>query len=373
MTTNYKPQLLRALNVVLSISLIVTIGYLMIRFLFPFVIIIIFSALLQKPIAYLKHILRVNRTAAVLISITMCLAILIFSFSLAIIHLIDRFNAMLVKFPIYLNTIINAFKIGLDYFVNDTLSNLESLLNHLDFSLSSYLISVMDNLYEIILTFCQKLANQLMPFISESILLTIEITSSSVMVLILTILLSKDWHIYVSKLGRVIPEKTIKKASEVRRTFAQIGWGYLKVELIVSSATTFILMIGFYLLEIESPFILALSFGLIDLIPLIGVGLMLWPWMFYSLITGNFLLTIYLSIMYIIIVCIRQFLEPRLVSKQTGTNSLFVIALGYLCYLSFGIYGVLFTPIVLISIQTIKSCKLDQIIFNYIRFGKQAH
>lgn len=370
MNNKYKSILVRTLNVTLIIALIITISYLLTRFLFPFLLIILFSALLQKPIAFIKRVLRVNQISAVLLSITIFIGTMIFSFSIAIIHLVDRFNSVLIELPVYLNTINSAFKIGLDDLVNYTLSNLEELLSRLNFSLSSYLMGVMDNLFQFILSYCQKLLNQLVPFISESIFLTIEITSASFMILILTILLSKDWDLYVNKISKFVPNKLAKKANELRRNFLRIGWGYLKVELIVASVTTLILLIGFYLIEVQSPISLALTFGLIDLIPLIGVGLLLWPWIFYTLLTGNYLLTIQLAVIYIVIVCIRQILEPRLVSKQTGTNSLIVISIGYLGYILFGIYGIIFTPIALISIQTIKVSRIDTMLFNYIRFGK---
>lgn len=365
-------MLLRLLNIVLIISLSAAIIFLIIQYLFPFVVVVGLSALLQKPVHFIKRVLKVNHVIAILISLLLILAIIIIGFSLIIIYLIDIFDSIIIQFPFYFNTIIEAFKIRVDHFITYTLSDLELLLDRINFSLTDYLMNVMDNLYDLVLSISQKLANQLVPFVSDTIIQTIEITSTSIIVLMLTILLSKDWKVYLGKVAQFVPESSIKKIAEVRKHFITIGWGYLKAQLIVSGVTTFILLIGFNILGIENPLTLALTFGLIDLVPLIGVGLLLWPWMIYSLITGGFILTIKLSVIYIIIVCLRQFLEPRLVSKQIGSNSLFVIGLGYLCYSLFGIFGLLFTPLVLISVQTIKASQLDQIILNYIRFGKQV-
>ncbi|WP_440896088.1 AI-2E family transporter [Amphibacillus sp. Q70] len=370
-TTDYKAMLLRILNIILIISLSAVIIFLITKYLFPFIIVIGLSALLQKPVQFIKRVLKVNHVIAVLISLSLILATIIIGFGLIIIYLIDIFDTIIIQFPFYFNTIIEAFKIQLDHFVTYTLSNLEQLLNRLNFSLTEYLMNMMDSLYALVLSISQKLANQLVPFVSETIIQTIEITSTSIIVLILTVLLSKDWQVYLEKVSQSLPQSSIKKIAEVRKHFINIGWGYLKAQLIVSSVTTLILLIGFNLLKIENALALAFTFGLIDLVPLIGVGLLLWPWMIYSLITGGFILTIKLSVIYIIIVCVRQLLEPRLVSKQIGSNSLFVIGIGYLCYSLFGIFGLLFTPLILISVQTIKASELDQIMLHYIRFGKQ--
>lgn len=363
-------MLLRILHIILIISLTIITLLLIIKYLFPFTIVLAFSALLQKPSNFIKRVLNINQISAILISLLMILAVGITGLSLIIIYLIDIFDSVIIKFPLYLNAGLEFIKYGLNHFATYTLANFEHFFNRLNFSLVEYLMGLIDNLYELILSTIHKFANQLVPFMSETIIQTIEMTSTSIIILILTVLLSKDWHLYIKKIKQLLPDRSIEKIVEVHKHFVSIGWGYLKAQLIVSAMTTFVLIIGFYLLEIDNALALAITFGLIDLIPLIGVGLILWPWMIFSLITGGFMLTIKLSIIYMIIVCIRQFLEPRLVSRQVGTNSLFVIALGYLAYSLFGIFGILLTPLTLISIQTIKASKLDQIILNYIRFGK---
>src|SRR5699024_3215035 len=161
---------------------------------------------------------------------------------------------------------------GIDYFLNYTLPNLETLLNRLNFSLTDHLIAGMDNLYDFILSFSQKIANQLVPLVTETIMQTIEITSTTIIVLILTILLSKDWHIYRDNLTRLLPRDMVKKGIEVCKYFTQIGWGYIKAQCIVSGITTLVLIIGFSFLEVESPLMLAIVIGLFDFVPLIGVG-----------------------------------------------------------------------------------------------------
>ncbi len=191
--------------------------------------------------------------------------------------------------------------------------------------------------------------------------------------MILTILLSKDWQIYQRKFSSWIPAKIIHKGQQFLQHFISMSWGYLKAQLIVTSVTVVVLIIGFYLVKIDGAFTLGVAFGLVDFIPIIGVGLLLWPWIMYCLVTGQFVIAIELSIIYLIIVGLRQFLEPKLVSEQIGVSALFVISIGYLCFLLFGLLGVLLTPVMLITIQSIKRSQLDLLIFNYIRYGKQSY
>ena len=370
---DFKAIWLRTLIICLLIGLVCTSIYLIFNFLFVFVIVIGLSALLQKPIQLIEQNFGVNRTLAVSICLLMLILITTVSLSLMLFYLIDIFDSIIIQFPIYLQVVVEQFKIWMNDFVKNTLSNLELLFNRVDYDLTGNLTKLIDSLYQLIVTASYKLANHFIPFISDTIIHTIELTSNTIIVIILTILLSKDWDIYQQKLSNCIPGKIIQKGHQFLQHFISISWRYLKAQLIVTSLTTVVLIIVFFLLKIDGAFTLGIAFGLIDFIPIIGVGLLLWPWIIYCLVTGQFIIAIELSIIYLIIVGVRQFLEPKLVSEQIGMSALFVISIGYLCFLLFGLLGILLTPMMLITIQSIKLSQLDQLILDYIRYGKHLY
>lgn len=370
LTGDFKAIWLRALIVILIISGIGLAIYLIIKYLFVFVIVVGLSALLQKPIQLIEGKLKLNRTLAIMICLVTLFLIASISLSLILIYLIDLFDSIIVQFPIYFQVIVEHIKIWIEYFTENTLLNVELFLNRFDYDLTENLIKLIDNLYHVVITTSQKLANHFIPLITDLIVQMVEVTSTTIIVMILTILLCKDWKTYQQRLTNWIPGKIIKISRQFFQHFIKVSWGYLKAQLIVTSVTIVVLIISFYLLKIDRAFALGLVIGLIDFIPIIGVGLLLWPWIIYCLITRQFIIATELSIIYLIIVGIRQFLEPKLISEQIGMNALFVISIGYLCFLSFGLLGVLFTPVMLITIQAIKHSQLDQMIYHYIRFGR---
>lgn len=370
LTGDFKAIWLRALIVILIISGIGLAIYLIIKFLFVFVIVVGLSALLQKPIQLIEGKLKLNRTLAIMICLVTLFLIASISLSLILIYLIDLFDSIIVQFPIYFQVIVEHIKIWIEYFTENTLLNVELFLNRFDYELTENLIKLIDNLYHVVITTSQKLANHFIPFITDFIVQTVEVTSTTIIIMILTILLCKDWKTYQQRLVNWLPKKISQISRLFFRYFIKISWGYIKAQLIVTSVTIVVLIIGFYFIKIDRAFTLGLVIGLIDFIPIIGVGLLLWPWIIYCLITRQFIIATELSIIYLIIVGIRQFLEPKLISEQIGMNALFVISIGYLCFLSFGLLGVLFTPVMLITIQAIKHSQLDQMIYHYIRFGR---
>lgn len=368
---DYKKHGLRLLNVSLIISIVIIIGYFIFNYLLFLVIVIGVSGLLQPSIQWVSKQFKLSQLTASIFCILTGFSLFISFISLIILYLFDLFSDLFSQFPVYFHTLIVALKEMIHTLFSDYLPTLDTFLSPLNFSITTYLMSVIDRFYQFISSASQTLVDQFIPIITDTIVQTIEVTSTTIIILVLIVLLCKDWQKYQQTIKKILPNKLTDKIRDVVHHFIWISWTYLKVELIVSGVTTIILMIGFFLFGVEKAFFLGIALGLIDLIPIIGVGLLLWPWILYTLLTGSYSLTIGLSSLYIIIVCLRQFLEPKLISKKIGVNSFFVISLGYICFLFFGFYSLIITPLALISIQTIKESQLDQFILSYIRYGHE--
>src|SRR5699024_4410346 len=157
----------RALIVILIISGIGLAIYLIIKFLFVFVIVVGLSALLQKPIQLIEGKLKLNRTLAIMICLVTLFLIASISLSLILIYLIDLFDSIIVQFPIYFQVIVEHIKIWIEYFTENTLLNVELFLNRFDYELTENLIKLIDNLYHVVITTSQKLANHFIPLITD--------------------------------------------------------------------------------------------------------------------------------------------------------------------------------------------------------------
>ena len=189
-------MLLRLFFVILIATALVAAVYYVIQNLFIFVLVIGISAILQKPIQLIVAKMRVNRMMAIIICLLSFMITISISFSLILIYLIDIFNAIVIQIPDYFETIIEFFKQWIYNFTNYTLPNIDFLPTPLNDQLSSQLIKLIDYLYSLVMTISHNLANQFIPFVSNAIIQTIEFTSSTIIVIILTILLCKDWEKY---------------------------------------------------------------------------------------------------------------------------------------------------------------------------------
>ena len=84
-----------------------------------------------------------------------------------------------------------------------------------------------------------------------------------------------------------------------------------------------------------------------------GSGTVMIPWAIICGINGELTLGISIIILLIVMSISRQFLEPRLVSKNIGVHPIFTLIAMYSGFKLIGIIGMLIGPIVLIILKNI--------------------
>ena len=84
--------------------------------------------------------------------------------------------------------------------------------------------------------------------------------------------------------------------------------GYLKSQLILMGITLVILMTGLFILKVPYFILIAIGISIVDVLPVLGSGVIIVPWSVISFILGNSYLWQGLSIIYIILIITRQIL-----------------------------------------------------------------
>ncbi len=97
-----------------------------------------------------------------------------------------------------------------------------------------------------------------------------------------------------------------------------------------------------------------------------GSGSVMIPWAIICAINGDINLGIAILILLIIMSLVRQFLEPKLVSKNIGVHPIFTLIAMYTGFKIIGIIGLLVGPIVLIIFKDIFANLIDQGVFKTI-------
>lgn len=175
--------------------------------------------------------------------------------------------------------------------------------------------------------------------------------------IIMTCFLTADFDKVTSFLSAQLSEKRQKDFQRakylLKTSFLKILRAYGLIILISFTemliGLTVLKLIGVF--KSNYIFIVAAATALIDILPVLGTGTVIFPWAAYCVITGNYGLAIGLIIIYAVMAVIRQIIEPKLVAGQLGLPPFMTIIGMFLGLKLFGFVGMLIMPILIIMLK----------------------
>lgn len=151
-------------------------------------------------------------------------------------------------------------------------------------------------------------------------------------------------------LRALLPERVRGALTRVKEGALYAALGYLRAYLILAAITFGALTVGFLLLRVRYAVLLALLFAAFDFLPVVGVNVLLIPWAIFELIGGQYFLGFGLLILCGALALIRQFAEPRIISRRFGIHPLASLAGMYFGLRFFGFLGLLFGPVLAMAL-----------------------
>lgn len=129
--------------------------------------------------------------------------------------------------------------------------------------------------------------------------------------------------------------------------------GYIKSQLIIMLITFIILGIGLTIINIPHSILISVGVSILDTLPIIGSGIVMIPWSIISFIVGNKEMGTSLAIIYVVLVIVRQIIEPRIMGNQMGVRPLYTFAATILGSMVLGPVGVIIGPLIVVIISSI--------------------
>ena len=213
-------------------------------------------------------------------------------------------------------------------------------------------------------TWIANLAGELMKYLLSLPTMVINI----IITILALIFFTKDRIYVIDLMEHHLPKSWIKKITTVTSEFFSTLGGYIKVYAKILFITFVELYLAFNIynvigFKIDYPFLLAVSIAIVDILPILGVGTVLNPWALWLLLTGNYGFAIAVFVTYVLIFIIRQFLEPKLVSKQFGIHPIITLFAMYAGFKAAGVFGLILGPIGLMIIKCIFATQIENGLF----------
>ncbi|MFY9284285.1 MAG: AI-2E family transporter [Miniphocaeibacter sp.] len=143
---------------------------------------------------------------------------------------------------------------------------------------------------------------------------------------------------------------------------------YILSLIILALIMTLTAFIGLKIIGIQDTLLKSFLVGLVSVFPAIGSGLIMIPWIIVRLITKNIALAGQLAIVYIILIIVKQVLEPYINGSKYSIRPLITVAIFLIGYIFGRLTGAIITSFLLLIIATLFEV-LD--IQNYARWAKR--
>jgi sporulation integral membrane protein YtvI len=189
-------------------------------------------------------------------------------------------------------------------------------------------------------------------------------------ILLATFFISNHWERDMRFLAASVPAPFRKTVGAIWRDLQRALSGYLRAQFIMISITAFIVLIGLLILGVDSAFTYALLIGLVDLLPYLGVGTVMIPWLIYAFATGHDTLGIGLAVLYGVILLARQLIEPKVLASSVGLDPLPTLIAMFVGLKLFGVLGLIVGPVTLVILGAAVRAGVVRDLRNYILHGR---
>lgn len=358
---------IRLLSVIGSMFILYFIIKYMLIYFYPFLIALLFSFMLHPFVTYLEDRLKFPRIFATIF--TVCLGfILISGLTLIIItEVIEGTTYLAVKIPDHFQNFISQFELFLTNKVTPIYEQLSLLFKSLDSSQQS---TIQNNIQ----LFTSQLATNGTQFFKNILLKVPSILSMipysvtmMIFIVIGTVLITNDWKLLKNLASRFIPKQLKEMSRHLFIHFEKSLFGYIKAQCILIAISAFITLIGLLILDMNHAFTITLIIAFVDLLPLVGTGIIFIPWIGYLFFSGDYSLTIGLTIIYMVIIFVRQILEPKILSVNIGVSPLIALLTLFISIQWWGGTGILITPLILVVINTCYRAGVFKSIWYYVK------
>ena len=348
-------QSIRKFYFVLYIATTLIVVFLLFKlgiFLFPFVLAFIFSMITQPIARFINKKTHLSAKVSTIISIVAFFLVLFGLISIVSIKFIEEIynlsknlRGSSAQFNELWNKSLDQGFVYIDYLPKEFITQIQSYTGEfINFAARS----------------ATTFVNQTIRFIT-SIPTLIIYTSITILS---TLLMSLDKNDIVKFLEHQFPISWLNKIYNIKRDILSVFGSYLRAQLILVTICFFELLIALNLflslgLNVKYPLIFSIVISLIDALPILGAGAILIPWSIFSFITGDIKLGFAIFILYVIVLAVRQLLEPKLISQKIGVHPLVTLVSMYSGFKLLGIVGFLIGPIVMIILKNVFSKELD--------------
>jgi len=327
---------------VVYFGLIAVMGYLSIKYLLglllPFIIGLGITGLLNPIIRVAAKKSHIPRKIVAILFVILFYTILGFVFSWLGVHFWSMIKEFLQGLPqIYSSTIepaLDTFFTRMEKLAEGLEPSATQTVKDLAVSLSGSAAAVISNISSAAIKGISSLVSSIPNLII-----------SVAFAMISTLFFAIDYDRIKGYIREKSPDKINRQTVEVKSFAVYIASKYIKGYALIMLITFTELSIGLTVLGVDRSIQAAAIISLIDILPVLGTGGVLIPWIIIELVLGNVPLAVGLTVVYLVILIVRNILEPKIIGEQIGLHPLIMLICIFIGAKIFGFTGMIALPI----------------------------
>lgn len=306
----------------------------------PFVIALLLAFLLEPLVVRLMRGIKIRRTYASVLALIVALAGLSLFVFLIVARLYTELSELAVTLPNY------SYLVDLVTKQVDTVDKFVKVNPQIQNTLFSSTESIARTLQE----WAKSGSTFLLGFLTALPGVFIVLVVS----LVATLLMSSTYPNVKQFISNLFPNRWLVSAQAISADLGAAIVGYLRAQAILVSVTAFSTIGGLLFIGNRYAVTLGVLAGLLDIVPIVGTGMLFVPWIVGLLIMGSFGEALKLFVMWIVTVIVRQFLEPKVLANGIGIHPLPTLISMYVGLHFLGGIGLIVGPALVICYEALR-------------------
>ena len=138
-----------------------------------------------------------------------------------------------------------------------------------------------------------------------------------------------------------MPESMLYRYRLIKNSLLKAIGGYLKAQLKIEIWIYLLLVIGFFILQVDYTLLIAFGVAFLDILPIFGTGTVMLPWAVVKFLSADYKMTIGLLLLWGISQLVRQIIQPKIVGDSIGVPPIPTLFLLYIGYMLAGVLGMI--------------------------------
>lgn len=300
----------------------------------PFIIGWFLAILANPPVRFFEEKLKIQRKAGSALVIILVISVICLLLYLALVKLAGEIEGLLQLMPqMWKNAESEALLITakwesvIERFPKEMITKVEELGESLGKEMGTLVGQLSVPTAGAVSNFAQKIPN---------------IVISVIMCLLSSYFFVAQKQQVEGAVKRLIPKSWIEKCCLLKQTTLDVLVGYIKAQFKIEIWIYLILAAGLLLLKVRYGYLIAIPIAFLDLLPIFGTGTILVPWAVFKLLTGNYIFSLGIIVIWGISQLVRQIIQPKMIGESMGMPALPTLILLYVGYRLAGVAGMIF-------------------------------